>query len=424
MSSTSEEAGQARDAGENASGAARVGIVLIAVLALQTAVPPFATDMYTPAFPEVMDDLGTSAGVLGLTLTTFFVGLAAGQLWGGPFSDRYGRKGPLLAGALVCLAGAVGCALAPNVTVLACVRLVQGFGGGTAAVVARAVVVDLTHGPELVRVMSLLMALGGLAPMIAPVAGAAVLTLGTWRAIFWALAALGLLMSVTAARVVPESLPARRRRRGGESPTSAGGLAQVLGNRVFLGWMLVAALSGFAMMAYIADAPYLLQGMKGMAPLPYALFFASTALAQVVLAMLNARLVGRHGVRPQVLVAGGLAGAAVAVAALAVAVGLLHSPVVLVCAGFLVLMAVQAFIYGNSTALAAAATSHVAGTAAAVQGVAGALAMAAAAPLASAGGDRTAVPMLGVMVAGVGGSLLALLALGRSARALPEPLSE
>ena len=122
--------------------------------------------------------------------------------------------------------------------------------------------------------------------------------------------------------------------------------------RLFVGYALTVALSGFTMMAYVANSSYVLQEMKGMHPMPFALFFASTALSQVLLSLVNARIVGRF--RPRTLIGFGLTLAAVAVAALAVGVLALGTPLLLTCAGFLVLMAAQAFVFGNASALAAA----------------------------------------------------------------------
>ena len=134
----------------------------------------------------------------------------------------------MIIGGLVCTLGAVGCALAPSIWVLIVFRIVQGFGGGLAAVVARAVVVDVAKGDQLARVMSILMALGGLAPMVAPVFGGAVLTLGgTWRTVFWCLVGFGLLMMITAIFLVPESLPVERRHGGGLRQFGSG-LSEVL----------------------------------------------------------------------------------------------------------------------------------------------------------------------------------------------------
>ena len=395
-----------------AAGTATVTTALILTLPLQSAVPPFATDMYTPAFPRVTADLATSASLVGLTLTTFFLGMALGQLLGGPLSDHRGRRMPMIVGGLICTLGAVGCALAPSIGFLVASRIVQGFGGGLAAVVARAVVVDVAKGDLLAKVMSIMMAIGGLAPMVAPVVGGVVLTFGgTWRTVFWCLVGFGLLMMITAIVLVPESLP-RERRHGGGLRQFTSGLSQVLRIRLFVGYMLTAVLSGFTMMAYIANSSYVLQEQKGLRPLPFALFFASTALAQVLLSVINARIVGRF--QPRTLIGFGLTISTFAVAALTVGVFALDTPLLLTCAGFLVLMAVQAFIFGNASALAAGQARHVAGAASAVLGVAQAVAMAIAAPLASSGGATSSVPMIWVMIVGIVGSLFSFLVLARA----------
>ena len=393
-----------------------VTATLLGTIAIQTAVPPFATDMYTPAFPLVTTDLGTEASLIGLTLTAFFLGFGLGQLIGGPLSDQRGRRTPILVGGIICTLGAIGCALAPTVWFLIVARVIQGLGGGVAAAVARAVIVDVAHGDMLAKVMSVMQAIGGLAPMVAPVVGALVITVSSWRAVFWTLVGFGMLMVISAWRFIPETLPPERRHAGGLKK-SMSGVGEVLRIRPFVGYMLTSVLSGFTMMAYIANSSYVLQVMKGMDPIPFSLFFASTALSQVMLSVLNARLIGRF--RPRALVAVGLSSSVVAVAALSVGVLFFDTPLVLTCAGFLVLMASAAFIFGNSGAMAAMRATHVAGSAAAVQGVAMSLAMAIAAPLASSGGGETAVPMIIVMLVGVLGSISSFVFLTRASTGLP-----
>lgn len=391
---------------------ASVSLVLILTLALQSAVGPFATDTYTPAFPQVTRDLGTSAATVGLTLTLFFLGLGAGQFAGGPWSDQRGRRMPLIVGGAIFTMGSIGAALAPSIGFLIVMRLLQGFGGGVTATVARAVVIDVARGDQLARTLSILMALGGLAPATAPVIGGLVLTFGgTWRLIFWILVGIGVLMILTAAAVVPESLPRARRRPGGMRQVVHGTRA-VLRSRRFVWFMLVAGFSASAMMAYIATAAYVLQGIKGMAPLPYSLFFASTALAQVILSVVNARLIGRF--RPQRLIALGLGMSVGAAVLVGLSVTLWGVAVLPLCIGFLVLMAAQAFIFGNAAALASAEVTEHAGSASGIQGVVQAVAMAVAAPLASSGGAATAVPMVIVMTIGVVAAVVAFL-IGRHA---------
>jgi DHA1 family bicyclomycin/chloramphenicol resistance-like MFS transporter len=387
------------------AGAIRLTAVLIGTIAIQTAVPPFATDMYTPAFPRVMGDLGTTATLVGLTLTTFFLGFALGQLVGGPWSDQRGRRVPILVGGAICTLGAIGCAISPTVYWLIAARVVQGFGGGIAAAVARAVIVDVARGTMLAKVMSVMQAIGGLAPMIAPVVGALVLTVANWRAVFWTLVIFGGLMVVTAAFNIPETLEPERRHSGGLRRSLAG-IVEVVRIRPYVAYMLVSAFSGFGMMAYIANSSYVLQVMKGMKPLEFSFFFAGNALTQVMMSIVNARLVGR--VAPRRLITIGLTTSSLAVLTLVLGVVFWGTPLILTCAGFVVLLSSQAFIFGNAGALAASKATHIAGAAAAVQGVAQSLAGALAAPLASAGGGATALPMVLVMVTGVTLSITAL----------------
>lgn len=394
-----------------------VGLVL--ALAAQTAVPPFATDMYTPAFPQVTTDLSASPTAVGLTLTAFFIGMGLGQVVGGTASDRHGRRLPMIVGGLTCSAGAVVCALASTITVLTAGRLLQGLGGGAAAVVARAVVVDVARGDQLARLISILMALGGLAPMIAPVAGGAVLQVGTWRTVFWCLVGFGLIMTVLAAGVVPETLPPQRRTEAGLRRFMAS-LRQILTHRRYLGYVLTSASSAFAMFAYVSSSSFVLQEIKGLSPQEYSVFFACTAGSQLVMAMLNARLVGRA--RPRRLIGVGLSVSALGVSAVVVAVMALDVALVPLGAGFVLLMSAQAFVFGNASALALGEVRQVAGQASALMGVLQAVAMAISAPLASSGGGRSAVPMAAVMVVGVVSAWSAYLLVGRIAepRHLPD----
>ena len=406
------------DRSHDTTGAA-VSAGLIVALAAQNAVPPFATDMYSPAFPQVAADLATSATAVGLTLTAFFVGMGLGQVMGGTVSDRRGRRAPMIVGGVLCTLGAVVCALAPGIGVLVAGRFLQGFGGGVAAVVGRAVLVDLAHGDRLASVMSILMAVSALAPMIAPVVGGAVLSVATWRTVFWCLVGFGLFMTAMAAALVPESLPPERRQDGGRGRFAAGA-RDLVGHRRYLGYMLTSSFSGFAMFAYISSSSFVLQEIKGLSPIAFSIFFACTAGCQMLLSLLNARLVRRAG--PRRLIALGLSISAAGATVVAVSVLALGVALAPLCAGFVLVMAAQAFVFGNASALALGEVRHIAGAASALLGVAQALANATSAPLASSGGGRSAVPMVLVMAAGVVGAWCAYLLVGRvsDARHLPE----
>ena len=377
---------------------------LIVTLALQSAVPPFATDMYAPSFPQVAVGLNTSSAMVGFTLTSFFIGMGLGQVLGGSLSDRLGRRRPMLAGGLICTLGALGCALTGSIGLLIVARFFQGLGGGTAVAVARAQVVDLAEGDRLAKVMTLLGAIGGFAPMIAPVIGGVIASFATWRLVFWCLTGFGVLMTVSAWAVVPESLPPQCRQSGGLARLVRD-FGTVLRLKPFLAYLALNCFSGAAMFAYIADSSYVLQGLVGLTPLVFSLVFAGNAFISVLLSFINSGLVGR--VRPRTLIRLGLTMNAGAVALLTVTVFGWSMALVPTVIGFAVLLGGQAFIFGNSSALALSYARRTAGTASAVMGLIGSLVNSAVAPIASSGGETTAHPMIVVMLVGAVGAWLA-----------------
>jgi DHA1 family bicyclomycin/chloramphenicol resistance-like MFS transporter len=176
---------------------------LVATVVFLTAIAPLATDMYVPAFPLVARELSSTATQVQLTLTTFFVGMALGQLVGGPVSDQRGRRRPLLAAVVMMSLASVVCALTPTIGVMMAARFAQGFAGGWAMVIGRAVIVDLATGARLVRVLNVIAAVGGVAPIVGPLLGAVILQLSHWRVSFWVVAALGLAMVAAVLVTVP-----------------------------------------------------------------------------------------------------------------------------------------------------------------------------------------------------------------------------
>jgi DHA1 family bicyclomycin/chloramphenicol resistance-like MFS transporter len=136
---------------------------LLVTLALLSAVAPFATDLYLPAFPTMVADLHTSATAVQLTLTAFLLGLATGQLVFGPLSDRYGRVRPLIFGATLCVVASAATVFAPTVEALITARFFQGFAGAAGMVIGRAVIADLASGKAAARAFSLMMIVGGVA---------------------------------------------------------------------------------------------------------------------------------------------------------------------------------------------------------------------------------------------------------------------
>ena len=389
-----------------------VPATLIGTVVLLTAIAPLATDMYVPAFPDVARDLGTSATAVQLTLTTFFTGMALGQLVGGPVSDQRGRRGPLLAAVAVVLLASIACALAPTIAVMAAARFVQGFAGGWAMVVGRAVVVDLARGAHLVRSLNLVQGVGGIAPVLAPLLGGVVLQVSDWRAPFWTIALITAATGVAVWVLVPETLPRHERHTGGLA-TFAVAARQVLGNRHYVGYLLVCSAMMVALFAYVATSAFVLRSMNGLSPLAYSVSFAANAAGMTVAALVAARLAGRVPTRSVIAVGQVLA----LVAGLVMLAGALWlgTPLVPALACFFALMVAVGLVLGNAGALASAAVPQHPGTGSAVLGMLQWGTAGVAAPLAGLGGQHTAVPVAVMMTAGAAVSLVALLAVARPA---------
>lgn len=387
------------------AGPGRLSKVVLANVVLLTMIAPLATDMYVPAFPQVGSDLNTGASGVQLTLTTFFVGMALGQLIGGPVSDQRGRRGPLLSAIVMLIVASAVCALSPTIEVLMVARFVQGFAGGWAMVIARSVVVDLTSGPRLVRSLNLVQGVAGIAPIIGPLVGALILALSDWRVSFWLLAVWAVAMLIAVAVVVPESLPVERRRGGGlqQLRRSAG---QVLGRPGFVGYLVVMASSMGVTFAYVATSAFVLQSMNGLSPATYAFDFAINAVGLTLATFAAARLAGR--VPTRTVVAVGLTTTGAAGVLLLVGALWFDMPLWVAASGFFVLMSAQGLIGPNAGALASEEVPEHPGTGSAVLGFSQWSMAGVIAPIAGLGGDRTAVPMAAIVLVLVAVSFAAL----------------
>ncbi len=164
---------------------------MLCVLALISAIAPLSIDMYLPGLPLMADALDTTAASVQLTLTTFMAGLGIGQLIIGPISDGLGRRRILLAATIITALSGAACAVAPNIEFLIGARLVQGLSGGAAIVLARACIADRARGDDAAKLFSIMMIIGGIAPVVAPLIGGALLGPVGWRGIFWVLAVAG-----------------------------------------------------------------------------------------------------------------------------------------------------------------------------------------------------------------------------------------
>ncbi|MDR7082450.1 DHA1 family bicyclomycin/chloramphenicol resistance-like MFS transporter [Arthrobacter ginsengisoli] len=389
----------------------------MAMLALLSALGPFAIDMYLPAFPQMMQDLNTSAATIQLTLTTFMLGMAVGQLVIGPLSDQFGRRKPLLIGACACLVASVLCAVAPNVEFLIGMRFVQGFAGAAGVVLARAIVSDSARGVHAAKMFSIMMAVGGIAPVLSPLAGGGVIGFAGWRGAFWALAVLNLLMVIGSIFIVKESLPLERRSKGGLKELFSN-TGRVLGNKRYLGFAFAFAFSMAAMFGYISASPFVYQNILGLSATAFSMVFALNALGLTVTSIVGVKLVGALG--PLRMTYIGVSALVVFSAVLLAVVVVGSTPLIPTLVVIFLAISSLGFVFGNAAALASDQVKEYAGSGSAIMGALQFALAAIASPLVGLAGEGSAMPMAVVMlVAGVI-ALLSLLAFTRGAAVLPD----
>jgi DHA1 family bicyclomycin/chloramphenicol resistance-like MFS transporter len=267
-------------------------VALLVLLGALTAIAPMSMDMYLPAFPQIAAEYGVSQSPIQLSLTACMVGMACGQLFAGPLTDRHGRRAPVALGIAVYAVASLLCALAPSPALLAAFRLVQGFSGGVGIVVGRAVVRDLYSGVAAAKYFSRLIMVSGIAPVVAPVLGSQILRVTTWRGVFVLLALLGVLLTAAVAWRLPETLPPDRRTHTGAAHPLRAALP-LLADRVYVGYTLAQGFAFAGMFAYISGSSFVVQDVYGATAQVYSLMFAANSLGQMLLGQTNAHLLGR-----------------------------------------------------------------------------------------------------------------------------------
>ena len=394
----------------SAMNAALPGGMIAAVIAL-TLMGPFTSDGMLPALPALAAEFGASADRVQLTITAATFGVAIGQLLLGTLSDARGRRGLLLAGGvgmvLASVLGAVSTSL--PVLILACGLL--GLTSAAGLALGRAVLSDRLSGGPLTRAYSLWGAVVGVAPIVAAVGGAQLLTFTGWRSIFWAFALLALVTLALTLFGLPETLPPER--RAATSVRSfVGSLAAVIRSRLFVASSLIAGLGFASVFAYVSASPFILQTMLGFSPAMFSLVLAADGVGLMIASAIAAKLALR--VEPTRLISIGLTIASLGalVALYAVAADAVNAFTMI--ASMLLVGGSMGFVFGAATSLALLELGHLAGTALAVMGALQFVFAGIAAPLVGVAGDRSAAPYAVVVSVAVVGSWIALAYAARS----------
>ena len=371
---------------------------IVAILGALWTIGPFSIDLYLPALPTLGGDLGASQQQVAVTVTAFLVGLAFGQVQAGALSDTYGRRRPLVAGLLLFTLATAACALAPTIQVLIVARFLQGLGGAAGMAISNAAVTDYVRGREAAKLLSRLAIIGGVAPIIAPLAGGQLLRVVSWRGLFVVLTAIALALFLSVLFGLPESLPRERRSSAGFG-TLFRSLLTLSRDPRFIGFALPSALSFAGFFAYLAGSSFVYQDVYHVSPAAFSVLFAVNAVGMLGASELNRRLLVRF--TPAQMLAAALAVNAAA--------GLIVLAVLLVgglgvwalAAPLFVLVASVGLVIPNSTALALSLHPDVAGTASAYFGTLRLGLGALATPLVGLSGGMNGVSM-GLVIAGAG----------------------
>src|SRR5271169_3161175 len=268
---------------------------LTAFLAALSAIGPLTTDMYLPSLPDIARLLGATTAQAQLTVSSYLLGFAVGQIFYGPLADRHGRKPVLLGAMALYCAASLACALSTSIEMLIAARALQALGGSGGIVLARAIVRDLYSGVRAGRELSLIGAVMALAPVLAPLIGGVLQTGFGWRSVFFTLVGAGLAGAAIVWPLMPETLAQRA-----ADPVSPATMLQsyrvVARNPAYLAYLGLASTSFTGLFAWISGSSFVLQYLYGLTPFQFGVAFAVGSIGYMIGTTWAARLVMHHGI--------------------------------------------------------------------------------------------------------------------------------
>ncbi|MEQ0738393.1 Bcr/CflA family multidrug efflux MFS transporter [Enterobacter asburiae] len=267
---------------------------IVFILGLLAMLMPLSIDMYLPALPVISAQFGVPAGSAQMTLSTYILGFALGQLFYGPMADSLGRKPVILGGTLVFAAAAVACALAQTIDHLIVMRFFHGLAAAAASVVINALMRDIYPKEEFSRMMSFVMLVTTIAPLVAPMAGGAVLVWFSWHVIFWILALAALLASAMIFFFIDETLPVECRQKF-HIRTTIGNFASLFRHKRVLSYMLASGFSFAGMFSFLSAGPFVYIELNHVSPQHFGYYFALNIVFLFIMTIINSRFVRRVG---------------------------------------------------------------------------------------------------------------------------------
>lgn len=363
---------------------------------------PFTIDTYLPSFPTIVKDFHTTASLVQISLTACLLGLGAGQLFIGPLSDVKGRRKPLLLFLCLYLLASLTCSFSPNIYFLIVARFVQGFSAAGGLVVSRAIVRDLFSGKELTKFFTLIVLVGNLGPIVAPIAGGAILSFTKWNGVFIVLACIGAILIFMVSLKLPETLPPEKRVPS-NLPQLMSNFGSLFKEREFMGYAFTQGFTTAGIFAYVSGIPFVYQNIYHVSPQQFSLLFGVNGLGLIIGSQLVGRLADHISERTFLKIGLGISIAAGAILLIAL---LLKAPLIAVAIPIFFFVSSISIIGTTSFALAIESQGHIAGSASALLGLLPFVLGSLSAPLVGIAGSYTGVPM-GVTI--FGASLLAFL---------------
>lgn len=251
-------------------------VFIPATLGMLTAFGPFVTDFYLPVLPEMTGYFHTTPALASMSLTAGMIGLAAGQLFIGPLTDKYGRKRILVGSMLLFVVASLLCIFSGDIFMFNAIRVLQGLAGAGGIVIAKSMSADMYTGRELASFMALLGAINGIAPVCAPVVGGLMAGVTSWTGVFAVILAVGIVLMVCSMFLPETLLPANRIRKS--VIKVYGNLFRVFRNSRFTLSVMAEMACFFMFFAYIASSPFIMQQVYHLSPLGYSLCFGLNAL--------------------------------------------------------------------------------------------------------------------------------------------------
>ncbi len=338
---------------------------LILILGSLTAIGPFSIDMYLPAFPDIAKGLDTTIAKVMLSLSSFFIGISAGQLLYGPLLERYGRKKPLYAGLTIYLFASVGCAMATSINALILFRFLQALGGCVGMVAARAMVRDLFEVKENAKIFSLLMLVVAVSPIIAPTLGGYITAAVGWRYVFVMLIVVALIIIVGIYFLLPESKKPDPNFSLKPRPI-LNNFMGVIRHPQFYTYSLTGAIASAGLYAYISGSPHVFMEVFKVSERQYGWIFALIAMGLIGAAQINSVLLKNYS--SEQIIKAALSCQCVIGVILAGTTYIGWSDLFVTIFLIFIYLCCQGFIFPNSSALSLAPFGHNAGSASALLG--------------------------------------------------------